>query len=111
MVRQGLRSVLESYADVEVVGEAADGVEAVTLADRLQPALIVMDINMPRKSGIDATAEIKARRPQIAVVGLSVQANGEAQEAMRKAGAAMLLTKEAAVDQLYQAIQDVLAGK
>jgi PAS domain S-box-containing protein len=104
MVRQGLRSVLEGYADVEVVGEAADGEEAVVLAERLKPSVVVMDINMPKKNGIDATAEIKARHPEIVVIGLSVNAAGENQSAMRQAGAAVLLTKEAAVEELYGAI-------
>ncbi len=108
MVRQGLRSVLDGYPDVEVVGEAADGLEAIALAERFLPAVVVMDVNMPRMGGTEATARIKERRPHTIVIGLSVQANGEAQEAMRKAGAAMLLTKEAAVDRLYEAIRDSL---
>jgi PAS domain S-box-containing protein len=104
MVRQGLRSVLDSYADVEVVGEAADGEEAVASVDRLQPSIVVMDINMPRKNGIEATAEIKARDPEVIIIGLSVNTAGDLQAAMLQAGAAMLLTKEAAVEELYAAI-------
>jgi CheY-like chemotaxis protein len=111
MVRQGLRSVLETYADVDVVGEAADGDEAVALAERWRPAVVVMDINMPKMNGVEATACIKARFPGMVVIGLSVNAGGGNQEAMTSAGAALLLTKEAAVDQLYQAIQDVLSEK
>ncbi|MDZ4856847.1 MAG: chemotaxis protein CheB [Nitrospirota bacterium] len=108
MVRQSLRTVLDAYPDLEVVGEAWNGQEAVASAERLQPPIVVMDINMPMMNGIDATAEITSRYPHIAVIGLSVQAGGENEEAMRKAGAAMLLTKEAAVDELYQAILTVL---
>ncbi|ALA59094.1 response regulator [Nitrospira moscoviensis] len=111
MVRQGLRSVLETYADVEIVGEAADGEEAVAGAERLAPDVVVMDINMPRMNGIQATARMRAEHPQTAVIGLSVNAEGENQEAMRRAGAHVLLTKEAAVDELHRAIQGVLAGK
>ena len=105
MVRQGLRTVLDSYPDVEVVGEVWNGEEAVAFVERVQPSIVVMDINMPKMNGIDATAVIVSRYPSTIVIGLSVQAGGDNEEAMRKAGAAMLLTKEAAVDELYQAIQ------
>ena len=111
MVRQGLRTVLDSYPDLEVVGEAWNGQEAVASAERLQPSIVVMDINMPMMNGIDATTEIIARYPDIVVIGLSVQAGGANEEAMKKAGAAILLTKEAAVDELYQAILQALKGK
>ncbi len=104
MVRQGLRSLLDSYPDVEVVGEAANGEEAVAAVEQCHPSLVVMDINMPIMNGIEATARIKGKRPQMTVIGLSVQTGGEAQEAMLKAGAAVLLTKEAVVDELYGAI-------
>ena len=111
MVRQGLRTVLDSYPDLDVVGEAWNGKEAVASAERLQPSIVVMDINMPMMNGIDATTEIIARYPDIVVIGLSVQAGGANEEAMKKAGAAILLTKEAAVDELYQAILLALKGK
>jgi PAS domain S-box-containing protein len=106
MMRQGLRSVLECYADLEVVGEAWNGEEAVKLVECLRPAVVIMDINMPKMNGIEATAEIKTRYPDITVIGLSVNAGGENQEAMLHAGASLLLTKEAAVEQLYGAIQE-----
>ena len=108
LVRQGLRTVLDAYADLDVVGEAANGEEAVAMVEGLRPDLVVMDINMPRKNGIEATAEIMARFPETVVIGLSVQTNREAQDAMLKAGAAVLLTKEAAVEQLYEAIKQAL---
>jgi DNA-binding NarL/FixJ family response regulator len=108
MVRQGLRSVLDSYADIEVVGEAWNGEGAVEAAERLHPLIIVMDINMQGMNGIEATAYIKARHPEIIVIGMSVQAGGANEEAMKKAGASMLLTKEAVVEELYRAIRDTL---
>jgi signal transduction histidine kinase/CheY-like chemotaxis protein len=108
MIRQGLRSVLESYPDVEVVGEACNGEQAVAAADALQPTVVLMDINMPKMNGIEATELIKARSPSRIVIGLSVNVGGANVEAMRQAGAAMLLTKEAAVEDLYRAIQTVL---
>ena len=64
-----------------------------------------MGINMPKMNGIDATAEIKTRFPETVVIGLSVNAEGDNAEAMRQAGAAVLLTKEATVDELYSTIQ------
>jgi PAS domain S-box-containing protein len=111
MVRQGLRTVLDGYADMEVVGEAANGEEAVALAETLDPAVVVMDINMPHMNGIEATAAIKERSPDTIVIGLSVNAQGDNQQAMTAAGASMLLTKEAAVDELYRSIQDLLLSK
>ena len=106
MVRQGLRTMLESYADVEVVGEACDGEEALVCTEQLNPAVVVMDINMPKMNGIEATAHLKARYPDLTIIGLSVNAGEENQQAMKKAGATSLITKEAAVDQLYAAIQE-----
>lgn len=111
MVREGLRSVLENYDDVAVIGEAADGSEAIESVDRLRPAVVIMDINMPKLNGIDATMEIKARHPEIVVIGLSVHNSEEAHEAMRRAGATRLLSKEAAVDELYEAIRQALADE
>jgi CheY-like chemotaxis protein len=111
MVRQGLRSLLESYEDVMIVGEAANGEEAIELVEQLRPALVVMDLNMPKKNGIEATARIKARWPETVVIGLSVQAGEEARRAILNAGGAVLLTKEAAVDELYRTIREVLDGQ
>jgi DNA-binding NarL/FixJ family response regulator len=104
MVRQGLRSVLESYHDLEVIGEAGDGETAMDLTDQLQPDVVVMDINMPRVDGIEATREIVARHPDIIVIGLSVQNERHIEEMMVNAGAAVFVTKERAAVQLYEAI-------
>ena len=108
MVRQGLRSVLDAYKDIQVVGEAHDGAEAVRLVDELQPQVVVMDINMPKMNGIEATTHIKAHWPETIVVGISVNTGDDNGNAMRGAGAAVLLNKDAAVDDLYRTIQDVL---
>jgi signal transduction histidine kinase len=111
MVRQGLRSLLESYEDVMIVGEGSNGEEAIELVEQLRPALVVMDLNMPKKNGIEATARIKAQWPETAVIGLSVHAEEEARRAVINAGGAVLLTKEAAVDELYRTIREVLDGQ
>ena len=111
MVRQGLRSLLESYEDVVIVGEGSNGEEAIELVEQLRPALVVMDLNMPKKNGIEATARIKAQWPETVVIGLSVHAGEEARRAIINAGGAVLLTKEAAVDELYRTIREVLDGQ
>ena len=110
MMREGLRSVLEAHPDVTVVGEAVDGESAMTAVEALQPSLIVMDINMPKMNGIEATAQITSRYPHIIVIGLSVNADEANEKAMKEAGAAILLTKEAAVDELYEAIHKAVKG-
>jgi DNA-binding NarL/FixJ family response regulator len=104
MMRQGLRSVLEAYNDVEVIGEAADGVEAVNEVDRLRPRVVLMDVNMPRMNGIEATTRITSRRPDSIVIGLTINTEQHIHEAMSKAGARGLLNKEIAVDHLYDVI-------
>lgn len=109
MVRQGLRSVLKEYEDVTVVGEACNGADALDQVEALHPSVVVMDINMPKMNGIQATAAIKNRHPDIPVIGLSVQAGGANEEAMKQAGAVTLLTKEAAVEDLYRTIRETLA--
>jgi DNA-binding NarL/FixJ family response regulator len=99
---------LEAHSDIHIIGEASDGQDAVTMADALRPAVVVMDINMPRLNGIEATARIKSQYPDIRVIGLSVNAGPNNREAMLKAGADILLTKEAAVEELYRSIQTVV---
>src|SRR5688572_8331944 len=108
MVREGLRSVLEGFPDIDVIGEASNGQEAIDFTERFKPAAVVMDINMPLINGIEATARIKTRHPEIVVIGMSVNASADNHDAMRTAGASMLLTKEAAVDQLHGAIQQAV---
>ena len=108
MIRQGLRAVLEAYSDIELIGEAGNGEEAIALVDRLEPSVVVMDISMPKMNGIEATGRITTCHPALAVIGLSVNAGGDNQAAMLKAGARQLLTKEAAAEQLYGAIKSAV---
>jgi PAS domain S-box-containing protein len=111
MVRQGLKAVLDGYPDVEVVGEAGDGEEALAGVHRLRPDVVIMDINMPKKNGIEATGEMKTHFPSIIVIGLSVNVSGDNEQAMLKAGASRLLTKDAAVEQLHHVIQEEVARR
>jgi DNA-binding NarL/FixJ family response regulator len=111
MVRQGLRSILATYPDFQVVGEACNGEEALRRVQELAPAVVVMDISMPKLNGIEATVQIKRRFPHVVVVGLSVNASEENRTAMAAAGASRLLTKEAAVEQLYAEITESVRRK
>src|SRR5690349_10582152 len=102
MVRQGLRSLLDGYSNLHIIAEAGDGEEAITLARLLKPDVIVMDVNMPRLAGIEATKRIREELPETLIVGLSV--NEHVVKSMKAAGAAACLTKESAADHLYETI-------
>ena len=110
-VRQGVRELLSSYPNIEVVGEAGDGEEGVHQVQQLQPSVVVMDISMPKMDGIMSTRLIKIQYPRILVVGLSVftQHSGQREE-MIKAGAFEVIGKERAVEELYSAIQKAVAS-
>ena len=111
MVRQGLRSLLDGYGDLDIIGEAGDGEEAVSLALELKPDLIVMDVNLPRLDGIEATKRIRKDLPATVVVGISVNQAEHVMYAMKEAGAAAFLTKESAADQLYETIGAAMIAK
>ena len=104
LVRQGMRGVVEGFANMEVVGEASNGKEAVQLALDLRPDVVIMDINMPLMNGVEATKIIKARCPEITVVGLSVNNDRQVQAAMKAAGASAYLTKDVAPEMLCEVI-------
>ncbi|HMS82789.1 MAG TPA: response regulator transcription factor [Nitrospira sp.] len=111
MLRRELRTVLDSYDDLLVVGEGRDGVEAVRLVDELGPHVVVMDINMPRMGGVEATAHIKFHQPYIAVVGISIDASDENSAAMKKAGATTVVPKAAAIEKLHDAIVEAITKR
>ena len=111
MVRETLRSVLEGYPNLAVVGEASNGEEAVQLVHELTPSVVVMDINMPKLNGIDATMRIKKSYPQVVIVGLSVSATDTHRREMQGAGATALISKYMAVEQLYIEIQAAIHGR
>ena len=105
IMRQGLVGLLQSEPDIEVVGQAASGPQAIELAGRLQPDVIIMDVNLGEMSGIEATREILARNKQIKVIGLSMCADAEVAAAMRNAGAVAYLTKGGPFAELPMAIR------
>ena len=96
--------MLTQYSDILVVGEAATGEEAVALAEHLQPDVILMDINLPKLDGIEATRLLKRTHPGVVVIGLSVHTTGPVEAAMKAAGATAFINKEEAVEQLYHTI-------
>ena len=108
IIREGLRSLLEGYRDIEIVGEAKDGIEVLAAVEQLRPALVIMDISMPRMNGIEATRRIRQRYADVNVIGLSVNTEHEIQKDMQEAGAYVLLNKETAVEQLYSSIQKLV---
>ncbi|HJT22918.1 MAG TPA: response regulator [Nitrospira sp.] len=111
LVRQGLRSILESNSNVRLVGEARDGEEAIACVEQLQPRVVLMDINMPKMDGVAATRQIKTKYPGVAVVGISVTADGYHQAAMRRAGAFEVVSKAStSLDQLYETIERAAAS-
>jgi PAS domain S-box-containing protein len=105
IVRQGLVSLLSEEDAIEVVGEATNGREAVDLADRLHPDVVIMDISMPVMSGDEATRLIKSRSPRIRVVALSMFEDAEVQEKMCQAGADGYVLKTAPAEELVAAIR------
>lgn len=111
VVREGTRRLLESQEDFEVVGEASDGVEAVELAKKYKPQIIIMDVSMPRLNGIEATRQIKTLYPNMAILVLTGYDNDEYVFALLEAGAAGYLLKESSGEELIDAIRQVMAGE
>ncbi len=111
VVRSGLRMLLESEPDVEIVGEAGTGKEALEAVRQLMPDVILMDINLPDISGIEAAQMIKTEFPAIAVVALTIHEDQEYFFKMLEAGASGYVPKRAAPDELLTAIRVAAAGE
>jgi DNA-binding NarL/FixJ family response regulator len=105
-LRSTVRSLLEEYRTLEIIGEAADGLDAVRMASMLRPDVIVMDVHMPRLDGVEATRRIKAALPDASVIGFSLQYDHGEDGAMRRAGSSAFVPKHRAED-LPAVIQDV----
>ena len=110
LVRQGLRALLEAGGDIAVVGEAENGQEAVALAEKTLPDVVLMDLAMPRLNGVNATRQITRRFPSARVLVLSSYGNDDYVAQAMEAGATGYLLKQAAADDLLKAIREVDAG-
>ncbi|MBP1706997.1 MAG: two component transcriptional regulator, LuxR family [Chloroflexi bacterium] len=111
VVRKGTRQILEQEADFKVVGEAADGEEAVQMVSSLNPDIAIVDISMPIMDGIEATKRIKASSPAVAVLILSAYDNDEFVFALLEAGAAGYLLKDVSGQDIVNAVRAVLRGE
>ena len=107
-VRKLLHQLLETYADLSVVGEAVNGEEVVLLAEKLKPAVIIMDVHLPVLSGMAATTLIKVTNPFVAIIGITAGGPYQDEKAMIMAGAAVVINKSNVLEDLYPAIVDAV---
>ena len=111
VVRKGLRALLDREAGLDVVGEADDGEQAIRLVDRLRPDVVLMDLEMPRVGGIEATRQISAGHPESRIVVLTSHAAEEDVFPALKAGAQGYLLKHSAPEDVLQAIRQAYRGE
>lgn len=111
LVREGLAIILDAHADIEVVGQAGDGREAVALAGRLKPDVVLMDIKMPRMNGIAATREIVRRHPGVQILILTTYSEDELVFDGIRAGACGYLLKDITRDELVEAVRGAARGE
>jgi DNA-binding NarL/FixJ family response regulator len=111
LFRRGLEIVLEQESDIEVVGEASDGAEAVEKASNLLPDIVLMDVRMPRRSGIEACTAIKDVVPSSKIIMLTISDEEVDLYEAIKAGATGYLLKEISIDEVASAIREVAGGK
>ncbi len=111
VVRQGFRMILGAQPDMEIVGEAGNGREAVELAEQLRPDIVVMDVAMPELNGIEATRRLAASAPQTRVVALSMHKDSVYVREILRAGARGYLLKDSGAADLVSAVRAVAAGE
>jgi DNA-binding NarL/FixJ family response regulator len=110
-IREALRADLETQDNVSILGEAADGVAAVQLAQSLRPEVILMDVNMARLDGVGATRSIRALLPDTVLVGMSCHSREMVEKALLSAGADVFLSKDTLAQQLLPVVEHVLARR
>ena len=111
ILREGLRALLSADPNFEIIGEAQNGREAVRCVEKMEPDLLLMDLSMPRMSGMDAIREIKKRYPEIKIIALTVHKTEEYLLTTLKAGADGYVLKDATHEELVMAIKNVMGGK
>jgi len=110
IVREGLKKLLESEKDIEVVGEASDGRQAVEMSRKLNPDVVIMDIAMPQLNGLEATRQIRHSTPAIKIIVLSAHSDDAYIERMSELGATGYLIKQTSAHFLSEAIREVYKG-
>jgi DNA-binding NarL/FixJ family response regulator len=110
LVRAGLRALLEKLSDVQVVGEAVDGREALRLVEELTPDVVLMDVSMPGFDGVEATARVVAESPRTRVMVVSVHGDAESVLSAIDAGASGYVLKDSPVEELEMALRAVAGG-
>lgn len=111
LFRRGLELVLSGESDIELVGEAADGIEAVERAEALAPDVVLMDVRMPRQTGIEAARAIRVGRPETRVIMLTVSDDEQDLFAAVRAGASGYLLKEVSIEEVADAVRVVARGQ
>jgi DNA-binding NarL/FixJ family response regulator len=111
VVREGLAMLLGLLPDIEVVGTAADGEEAVSLARDLQPLVVLMDLRMPRCDGVEATRRIREAQPDVGIIALTTYGDDQSVLDALQAGARGFLTKDASAEEIQRAIVAVARGE
>jgi DNA-binding NarL/FixJ family response regulator len=111
ILREGLRSLLSSHSDFEIVGEAQDGREAIRCVEKMKPNLILTDLSMPRMNGMEAIREIRKQSPETKILVLTVHKTEEYILATLQAGADGYLLKESTHAELLAAVRHVLSGR
>ena len=111
MMREGLKSLVEKESNMAVVGEAQNGKDTVTLAHKLMPTVIIMDVAMPDLNGIEATRKIIKDNPRVRVIALSGHSDRHFVSEMLKAGASAYILKQTAYEELLRAIGEVTNGR
>lgn len=111
IMRDGLRSLLEKEADLEVVAEAENGREAVRVVRDVKPDIVIMDVAMPDMNGIDAATKIRALLPDVKILALTMHTDKNYLTGMLRAGTSGYLLKDCAAEELVSAIRQIIAGK
>jgi two-component system response regulator NreC len=111
IMREGMSVLLHKYSEFEVVGQAADGRQALEMTARLKPDLVIMDVGMPNLNGIDATKQLLSLHSGLKIMALSTHSDGSVVAKMIKAGASGYMLKESAFDELIEGLKTLLDGK
>jgi DNA-binding NarL/FixJ family response regulator len=111
VVRQGVLLILKSHPEWEIVGEAADGLEAISKVELLDPDLVILDISMPRKDGLEVLTELAQRKARARVLVLTMHDSRELSVALQRSGAQGYVVQTQAARDLVRAVQEIFAGR